>query len=128
MRILNSRENMAQRLVISALSLLLIICATGCSSKHVRTNLARLRETPPPRPIQIFANSSISGRPMREDAPLRDQVTKAFQKQFPGAELDESRPGMVVFFTMVDYVPGCSPKCKKFKTYRNGPVRWRFSW
>ena len=31
----------------------------------------------------------------------------------------QSQPDMVVFFTIVDYVPGCSPNCKKFKTYRN---------
>jgi len=56
---------------------------------------------------------------MGDDSPLRDRVAKAFQKQFPGIQLDESQPDMVVFFTMVDYVPGCLPNCKKFKTYRN---------
>jgi hypothetical protein len=56
---------------------------------------------------------------MGDDPSLRDHVATAFQKRFPGARLVESQPDMVVFFTVVDYVPGCSPNCKKFKTYRN---------
>ncbi len=116
---LNRRQNMAQRWVIKCIVLLVVIGAAGCSSKHVRTNLARLQGTPSPRTIQILASSSIGGRPMREDSPLRDRVAKAFQKQFPGALLDESQPDMVVYFTMSDYVPGCLPNCKKFRTYRN---------
>src|SRR5208282_475339 len=113
------RQNMDHPLVISALSLLVFISATGCSSHHVRTNLSKLRETPEPRTIQILASSSVGGRPMGDDSALRDRVAKAFQRQFPGIRSDESQPDMVVFFTMVDYVPGCLPNCKKFKTYRN---------
>lgn len=56
---------------------------------------------------------------MGDDSTLRERVAKAFQQQFPGIRSDESHPDMVVFFTMVDYVPGCSPNCGKFKTYRN---------
>jgi hypothetical protein len=56
---------------------------------------------------------------MGDDPSLRDRVATAFQKQFPGARLVEFQPDMVVFFTLVDYVPGCLPDCKKFKTYRN---------
>ena len=56
---------------------------------------------------------------MGEDSILRDRVAKAFQKQFPSTRVVESEPDMVVFFTIVDYVPGCLPNCKKFKTYRN---------
>jgi hypothetical protein len=56
---------------------------------------------------------------MGDDSTLRDRVATAFQKQFPGIRSDESEPDMVVFFTIVDYVPGCLPNCKKFKTYRN---------
>jgi hypothetical protein len=110
---------MAQRCLISALPLLVVIIAVGCSSQQVRTNLNRLRGTPRPQTIQVFASSSIDGRPMGEDSTLRDRVTKAFQKQFPGTRSVESQPDMVVFFTTVDYVPGCLPNCKKFKTYRN---------
>jgi len=110
---------MAQRLVISVLSLIAVITATGCSSHHVRTNLSKMGRTPATRTIQIFASSSIGGHPMGDDSTLRDQVAKAFQRQFPGIRSDESQPDMVVFFTIVDYVPGCLPNCKKFKTYRN---------
>lgn len=56
---------------------------------------------------------------MGDDSSLRERVAKAFQEQFPGIRPDESNPDMVVFFTIVDYVPGCLPNCKKFKTYRN---------
>jgi hypothetical protein len=56
---------------------------------------------------------------MGDDPSLRDHVATAFQKQFSGARLVESQPDMVVIFTLVDYVPGCLPDCKKFKTYRN---------
>jgi len=78
-----------------------------------------MRRTPATRTIQIFASSSIGGRPMGDDSTLHDQVAKAFQQQFPGIRSDESQPDLVVFFTIVDYVPGCLPNCKKFKTYRN---------
>ncbi len=56
---------------------------------------------------------------MGDDPSLRNRVDDAFQKQFPGVRMDDSQPDMVVFFTIVDYVPGCSPNCKKFRTYRN---------
>jgi hypothetical protein len=72
-----------------------------------------------PRTIQIEASSSIDGRPMGDDLSLRERVATAFQKQFPEARLVQSQSDMVVFFTLVDHVPGCSPNCKKFKTYRN---------
>jgi hypothetical protein len=98
---------------------LLIVGATGCTTQKVRTNLASVRENPAPHAIQILASSSIDGRPMGDDPSLRDRVAGAFQKQFPGARLVESQPDMVVYFTLVDYVPGCSTDCKKFRTYRN---------
>jgi hypothetical protein len=56
---------------------------------------------------------------MGDDLSLRERVATAFHKQFPDARLVKSQPDMVFFFTIVDYVPGCSPNCKKFKTYRN---------
>lgn len=56
---------------------------------------------------------------MGDDPTIRNQVAEAFQRQFPGIRSDESDPEMVVFFTIVDYVPGCLPNCKKFRTYRN---------
>jgi hypothetical protein len=110
---------MARRAVISVLSLLVVFSATGCSSHHIRTNLSKLRGTPAPRTIQIFASSSIGGRPMGDDSTVRSRVAEAFQQQFRGIRSDESKPDMVVFFTIVDYVPGCLPNCKKFRTYRN---------
>jgi hypothetical protein len=113
------RQNEAQRRVVTALSLLVVISATGCSSHHVRTNLNKLRKTPAPRTIQVLASSSIGGHPMGDDSALRDRVAQAFREQFPGIRSNESQPDMVVFFTIVDYVPGCLPNCKKFKTYRN---------
>ena len=102
-----------------ALSVVAIIGATGCSSHHVRANVTKLRETPAPRTVQVFASSSIAGRPMGDDSDLHARVEDAFRQQFPGIQQDESKPEMVVFFTIVDYVPGCLPNCKKFKTYRN---------
>ncbi len=56
---------------------------------------------------------------MGDDSTLHDRVAKAFRQQFPGIRSDESQPDMVVYLTIVDYVPGCLPNCKKFKTYRN---------
>jgi hypothetical protein len=56
---------------------------------------------------------------MGDDPALRNRVADAFQKQFPGVRIVDSQPDMVVFFTIVDYVPGCLPDCKKFRTYRN---------
>jgi hypothetical protein len=111
--------NAAQQCAISGLYFLVAVGATGCSSQESKTNLARLRRTPAPKTIQIFASSSLGGRPMGEDSSLHGGVAKAFQRQFPGARLVETKPDMVVFFTIVDYVPGCLPNCTKFKTYRN---------
>jgi hypothetical protein len=112
-------QNATQQTTRSILSLLVVIGAAGCTTQEVRTNLVPLRGTPAPQTIQILASSSIDGRPMGDDPSLRDHVATAFQKRFPGARLVESQPDMVVFFTLVDYVPGCLPDCKKFKTYRN---------
>jgi len=56
---------------------------------------------------------------MGDDPSLRNRLAEAFQKQFPGARIVESQPDMVMILTIVDYVPGCLPDCKKFKTYRN---------
>ena len=109
----------ARRCPMTALYFLMAVGATGCSSQEIRTNLARLRGTPAPKTIQIFASSSLGGRPMGEDSSLHDGVATAFQKKFPSARLVETKPDMVVFFTIVDYVPGCLPNCTKFKTYRN---------
>ena len=119
MKPLHKVQNAAQRCVISALSIFAVFGVGGCSSHEIRTNVGQLRGTPAPQTMQILASSSIGGRPMGEDTSLRDGVAKAFQKQFPGTRLVESQPHMVVFFTIVDYVPGCLPNCKKFKTYRN---------
>ena len=111
---------MAQTFVTYGFSFAVLVVATaGCSSQEVRTNLVRLRGTPAPPTIQIFASSSIGGHPMGDDFPLRDRVAKAFREEFPTTRLVDSSPDMVVFFTIVDYVPGCLPNCKKFKTYRN---------
>ena len=56
---------------------------------------------------------------MGDDSSLHNRVADASRKQFPGVRIVESQPDMVVFFTIVDYVPGCLPNCKKFRTYRN---------
>src|SRR5262249_44148398 len=107
------------RTVMKILSLLLVVSATGCTKEQVRMNLVPQPGDLAPRTIQIEASSSINDRPMGDDPSLHDRVAAAFQKQFPGAQVVRSEPDMVVFFTIVDYVPGCSPDCKKFKTYRN---------
>lgn len=101
------------------LCLLAVLSAVGCTKEQVRINSVPQPGAIAPRTIQIEASSSISGRPMGHDHSLRGRVAVAFQKQFPGAQVVQSSSDMVVFFTIVDYVPGCSPNCKKFKTYRN---------
>jgi hypothetical protein len=112
-------QNEIPQAIRSILSLILVVSAAGCTTERVRMDLVPERGTLVPRTIQIEASSSIDGRPMGDDSSLREQVARAFQKQFPGAHLVKSQPDTVVFFTIVDYVPGCSPNCKKFKTYRN---------
>ncbi len=98
---------------------LAVVGATGCTTLNVRTNSVPPPDAITPRTLQVFASSSIGGRPMGDDPSLRNRLAEAFQKQFPGARIVESKPDMVVFLTIVDYVPGCSPDCKKFRTYRN---------
>jgi hypothetical protein len=101
--------------MMKILSLLLVVSAAGCTKEEVRMNLVPQRGAIAPRTIQIEASSSINGRPMGDDPYLRSRVAAAFQKQFPAARVVQSEPDMVVFFTIVDYVPGCSPDCKKFR-------------
>ena len=107
------------RTAVSFLLVAAVIGLAGCTKQKVRTNPVPLRATPEPRTIQVMASSSLGGRPMGDDPSLYDQVAKAFHKQFRSAQLVQSESEMLVIFTMVDYVPGCSPNCKKFKTYRN---------
>jgi hypothetical protein len=113
-------QNAIQRTIRSIWSLVLVAgAAAGCTTEKVRMNVVSQQETLAPRTIQIEASSSIDGRSMGDDLSLRERVATAFQKQFPDVRLVQSQPDMVVFFTIVDYAPGCSPNCKKFKTYRN---------
>jgi hypothetical protein len=105
----------------SVLFLLVVMGAGGCTTQKVRIDVVPLRGVSAPQTVLVFASSSIGGRPMGDDSSLRDHVVTAFQKRFPGARFVESDPDMVVYFTIVDYVPGCAPDCKKFRTYRN----WR---
>lgn len=102
--------------------LLGIVLATntaGCATIHVRTNYAPPTGAPAPRTMEVFASSSIKGRPMARSDSLRERVALAFRNRFPNLRLVESNGDISVFFTIVDYVPGCLPNCKKFKTYRN---------
>jgi len=105
--------------VLRLLFILVAIDAAGCATIDERTNFTPTRGKPGPRTVQVFASSSIKNRPMKENPSLRDQVAAAFRQRFPNAKLVESNSDMVVFFTVVDYVPGCSPNCGKFRTYRN---------
>jgi|SRR5579859_2942868 len=106
-------------MALELLCILVAIGAAGCATTDERTNFAPPRGGPEPRTVQVFASSSIKHRPMKESPSLRDQVAVAFRQRFPNIELVESKPDMVVFFTIVDYGPGCSPNCGKFRTYRN---------
>ena len=105
--------------VLRVVCFLIAVGGAGCTKLDSRINFVPPGGVFTPRTIEIFASSSIAHRPMSDDPSLRARVTTAFQKQFPGTRLVESRPDMVVFFTIVDYVPGCLPNCRRFRTYRN---------
>jgi hypothetical protein len=98
---------------------LVTVGGAGCTTLNVRSNFVPSPDALTPRTLQVFASSSIGGRPMGDDPSLRNRVAEAFQEQFPGVRITDSQPDMVVYFTIVDYVPGCLPDCKKFRTYRN---------
>jgi hypothetical protein len=98
---------------------LVVVGGTGCTTLSMRSNFVPPQDALTPRTLHVFASSSIGGRPMSDDPSLRNRLADAFQKQFPGARIVESEPDMVVFLTISDYVPGCLPDCKKFRTYRN---------
>jgi hypothetical protein len=104
---------------LTLLWILVTVGAAGCATTNERINFTPPPGRPEPRTVQIFASSSIKHRPVKESPSLRDHIAVAFQHRFPNIELEESKPDMVVFFTIVDYVPGCSPNCGKFRTYRN---------
>jgi hypothetical protein len=115
------KEQKATKLTATfrVLFFLTAVGGTGCTTLNVRSNLVPPANAFTPRTLQVFASSSIGGRPMGDDPSLRNRLAEVFQKQFPGARIVQSQPDMVVILTIVDYVPGCSPDCKKFRTYRN---------
>lgn len=98
---------------------LVAVGGTGCTTLNVRSDFVPPPDALMPRTLTVSASSSIGGRPMGDDPSLRNKLVEAFQKQFPGARIVDSRPDMYVILTVVDYVPGCLPDCKKFRTYRN---------
>jgi hypothetical protein len=110
---------LARTTVLGLLCISVVVEAGGCATIEVRTNYTPPHGKAEPRTFEVRASSSIKHSPMKENSSLRDQVASAFRQRFPNAELVESKPDMVVFFTIVDYVPGCLPNCKKFQTYRN---------
>jgi|SRR5271156_6805063 len=115
------KERTAPKLTVTLTAVLFLVAVleTGCTTLNVRSNFVPSPDALTPRTLQIFASSSIGGRPIGDDPALRNRVADAFQKQFPGVRIVDSQSDMVVFFTIVDYVPGCLPDCKKFRTYRN---------
>src|SRR5690348_1382838 len=82
------------------LFLLLLVNTAGCTTESVRMNSVPPPDTLATRTIQVYASSSISGSPIGDDPPLRQRVATAFQRQLPGARLVQSKPDMVVFFTI----------------------------
>lgn len=103
---------------MNRLSLIMVAMVTiGCTTLRTRPGYVSPRDVATLRTIEITARSSIAGRPMADDPSLRNRVAAAFRKQFPSARLVESQSDIQVIFVMVDYVPGCSPNCRKFKTY-----------
>jgi hypothetical protein len=110
---------LARAMVLRLACIAVAIGPVGCATTEVRTNYTPPHGKAEPRTIQVLASSSIKHSPMKENSSLRDPVVAAFRQRFPNAELVESKPDTVVFFTMVDYVPGCKPNCDKFRTYRN---------
>jgi hypothetical protein len=105
--------------IFRILFFLAVAGGAGCTTLCVRSNFVPSPNNVAPRTVQVSASSSIEGRPMGEDSTLREKLAKAFQKQFPTARMVESGSDMFVILTIVDYVPGCSPDCKKFRPYRN---------
>ena len=112
-------------LALAKTTVLILLCidaavwAAGCAATDQRTNYTPPHGKAEPHTVQVFASSSLKHSPMKENLSLRDQVAAAFRHRFPNTELVESKPDMVVFYTMVDYVPDCAPNCEKFRTYRN---------
>lgn len=106
-------------IVVFLSGMVITLGLSGCATISVRTNYLPPRGAPEPTTMEVLAGASTKGRPMADSPALRDRVAEAFRKRFPGVKLVESGGDMVVFFTIVDYVPGCLPNCKKFKTYRN---------
>src|SRR4029077_14331364 len=73
---------------------------TGCTTLNVRSSFVPTPDTLTPRTIQVFASSSIGGRPMGDDPSVRNQRAEAFLKQFQGTRIVESQPDMVLIFTI----------------------------
>ena len=69
--------------------------------------------------IQVMASSSLKGRPMGDDASLRLRIEKQLRAALPGLKIVQDSGYSQIIFTMVDYMPGCAPRCAQITYYRN---------
>jgi hypothetical protein len=56
---------------------------------------------------------------LQDDPGLRERLIDELRRVFPKAEVVDKNGEFQVLFVLVDYVPGCAPKCETAKSYRN---------
>ena len=99
--------------------LAMMFVVLACTEINTRAGFASHAAQGAIRTAEITASSSIGGQPMAENQEFRAHLAAAFKKEFPSAEVVDSRGDIDIIFTIVDYVPGCLPHCDKVRTYRN---------
>jgi len=118
------RDDGRSPLIGGFLVLCLTVAAGGCTSVTPGVRTVGLQDLPKPLTLSVTASSSIRGRqhPPQDDRSLQRKMEAEIRKRLAGARLvrfAEDEDDYSIIFVMVDYVPGCSPNCAKFPTYRN---------
>ena len=73
----------------------------------------------PPRTLSLSASSSLHGPSIADDVQLLRKLTAAVHRYLPQVSVVDGLGDLDVIVVLVNYEPGCAPKCGKFPTYRN---------
>ena len=98
----------------------ILLCLLGCApSIHLGDATVTPEQLKAPLTISLAASSSLDKRPMDDDAELLRRLTVAAHRHLPQVTVVSDLGDLHVIVVLVDYQPGCAPKCGKFPTYRN---------
>jgi len=97
-----------------------LLCLSGCApSIQLKEVTVAPKQINEPRTISLAASSSLHNRSIDDDAQLVRQLIAAAHRYLPQVAVVGESADLHVIVVLVDYKPGCAPKCANFPTYRN---------